>query len=55
VEISLSPPDEVAMFSDGLQRLALVYESRTAYTPFFEPMFSVLRKADLAACGTLSD
>jgi hypothetical protein len=43
------------MFSDGLQRLALVYESQTAYTPFFEPMFSVLRKADLAACDTLSD
>jgi len=55
VEISLSPPEEVAMFSDGLQRLALVYESQTAYTPFFEPMFRTLRKADLAACNTLSD
>jgi hypothetical protein len=55
VAVSLSPPDEVAMFSDGLQRLALVYESRTAYTPFFEPMFSVLRKADPVACNMLSD
>jgi hypothetical protein len=50
-----SLPGEVAMFSDGLQRLALVYESRTAYKPFFEPMFGTLRKADLAACDTLSD
>ncbi len=38
-----SLPGEVAMFSDGLQRLALVYESRTAYQPFFDPMFSTLR------------
>ena len=50
-----SLPGEVAMFSDGLQRLALVYESRTAYKPFFEPMFGTLRKADPAACDMLSD
>ncbi len=50
-----SLPDEAAMFSDGLQRLALVYESRTAYQPFFEPMFGTLRKADLTACDMLSD
>jgi hypothetical protein len=55
VEVSLSPPEEVAMFSDGLQRLALVYESRTAYTPFFEPMFGILGKADPAICDTLSN
>jgi hypothetical protein len=54
VEISLSPPDEVAMFSDGLQRLSLSYESRTAYTPFFKPMFGTLGKADLDTCDTLS-
>jgi hypothetical protein len=50
-----SLPCEVAMFSDGLQRLALVYETQTAYKPFFEPMFDTLRKADLAACDVLSD
>jgi hypothetical protein len=50
-----SLPGEVAIFSDGLQRLALVYESQTAYTPFFEPMFGTLRKAGPAACDTLSD
>jgi len=50
-----SLPGEVAMFSDGLQRLALVYESRTAYKPFFEPMFGTLRKVNPAACDMLSD
>ena len=55
VDVSLSPPEEVAMLSDGLQRLALVYESRTAYKPFFEPMFGTLRKADLVTCDTLSN
>lgn len=50
-----SLPGEVAMFSDGLQRLALMYESNTAYQPFFEPMFSTLRKADLSACDMLSE
>jgi hypothetical protein len=55
VALVLSPPDEVAMFSDGLQRLALVYESQTAYTPFFEPMFTPLRQVELTACDRLSD
>jgi serine/threonine protein phosphatase PrpC len=53
--LETSLPDEVAMFSDGLQRLALVYESLTAYKPFFAPMFHTLRKANLAACDMLSD
>jgi Protein phosphatase 2C len=55
VEVSLSPPDEVAIFSDGLQRLALVYESQTAFKPFFEPMFASIRKVDPATCAILSD
>jgi hypothetical protein len=55
IEVSRSLPDEVAMFSDGLQRLALVYEAQTAYQPFFESMFKPLRQVDLAACDSLSD
>ncbi|KML60468.1 serine/threonine protein phosphatase [Burkholderia cepacia] len=35
--------DEVALFSDGLQRLALVFATETAHGPFFEPMFQALR------------
>lgn len=46
--------DEIAMFSDGMQRLALVYESKAAFKPFFEPMFVRLRKSDIAECDMLS-
>ena len=48
-------PREISMFSDGLQRLALVYQSKTAHQPFFDPMFRTLRQANLAACDRLSD
>jgi hypothetical protein len=37
--------DEVALFSDGLQRLALHYQTRTAHQPFFRSMLSVVRLA----------
>jgi hypothetical protein len=36
-------PDEVSLFSDGIQRLALVFATETAHEPFFEPMFKALR------------
>ena len=48
-------PEEIAMFSDGLQRLALVYQSQTVHNPFFEPMFAQLRNADVRTCDVLSD
>lgn len=35
--------EEVALFSDGLQRLALVFEDRSVHAPFFEPMLRQLR------------
>jgi hypothetical protein len=34
---------EVALFTDGLQPLALHYASRTVHGPFFDPMFEALR------------
>ncbi|HUL75893.1 MAG TPA: PP2C family serine/threonine-protein phosphatase [Vicinamibacteria bacterium] len=34
---------ELALFTDGLQALALRFGSREAHGPFFEPMFSRLR------------
>ena len=37
---------EVALFSDGLQMLALQWESRTVHQPFFTDLFTVLRRAD---------
>ena len=35
--------DELALFSDGLQMLALSYADRTAFRPFFRPLFRPLR------------
>ena len=46
--------DEVAIFTDGLQALALHYESRTAHTPFFQPMFAWMRPAGEGYCEELS-
>ncbi|CAK0770833.1 Serine/threonine protein phosphatase [Gammaproteobacteria bacterium] len=46
---------DLALFSDGLQRLALVYESRTAHAPFFAPMLAVMHQATAASCLVLSE
>jgi len=46
--------DEVALFTDGLQSLALHYESRRAPGPFFRPMFSWLRPRAGGHCEDLS-
>jgi hypothetical protein len=37
--------DEIALMTDGLQRLALRFEDRSAHAPFFEPMFDALSHA----------
>jgi hypothetical protein len=37
--------DELALFTDGLQMLALNFASRTVHLPFFLPMFRKLRDA----------
>jgi serine/threonine protein phosphatase PrpC len=41
--------DEIAMMTDGLQRIALNYQTQTAHAPFFRPMFAPLRAANLAS------
>jgi hypothetical protein len=33
------PVNKVAIFTDGIQRLALHYETQSVHRPFFEPMF----------------
>jgi len=38
--------DEIALMTDGLQRLALNFESRDAHSPFFAGFFSALRGAE---------
>jgi hypothetical protein len=37
------PVDEIALFTDGLQMLALQFDQRRAHAPFFRPMFGRLR------------
>lgn len=43
----LEPVLDIAVMTDGLQRLALNYTERSAHTAFFEPLFSTLRKQPL--------
>jgi hypothetical protein len=37
---------DVALFTDGLERLALRFDSQTPHAPFFEPLFRTVRAAD---------
>lgn len=48
LQISIVETDisKVALFTDGLQRLALSFETMTPHFPFFEPMFRALSKAN---------
>lgn len=46
VEITSDPVRDVALFTDGLQNVALRYESRSAHAPFFAPMFARLRSEE---------
>lgn len=53
VSVTSAQIDEVALFSDGLQRLALSFEHRTPHAPFFEPMLNVLRNRAPSECEDL--
>jgi hypothetical protein len=37
---------EVALFTDGLERLALRFDSQTPHAPFFDPLFRTVREAN---------
>jgi serine/threonine protein phosphatase PrpC len=45
VTAELGAAQRIAVFSDGLQSLALQYESRSPYEPFFVPFFAYLESA----------
>ncbi len=47
------PVDEVALFTDGLQMLALNYEQQQIHQPFFNALFPSLRLADAAEKRTI--
>jgi hypothetical protein len=46
--------EELAVFSDGIERLALEFSSKTAFTPFFEKMFAPLNGTGIGRNRTLS-
>lgn len=46
--------DEVAVFSDGLERLVLEFSTKTAFSPFFEKMFVPLRESTVGRDRKLS-
>jgi hypothetical protein len=50
IEIAIvdEPVNELGMFSDGLQMLALTYASQTVHAPFFRPLFTALHRAPTA-------
>jgi Protein phosphatase 2C len=48
------PITDVALLSDGLQRLALNYQSRTAHQPFFSGLFAPLRNAGSLGLSSLN-
>ena len=47
--------DELALFSDGLQRLVLNFSQQTPHAPFFEPMLHLLRATAPEGCINLND
>jgi hypothetical protein len=55
ISITSSRINEIALFSDGIQRLALSFEQRTPHNPFFEPMLNVLRSQKPVECEALNE
>jgi len=54
-EVKSGAIDEVAIFTDGIQRLALDYRARSAHAPFFAPLFAWLRPRGGGHSRELSD
>jgi|SRR5208283_3000927 len=54
IDHKVSPPEEIAVFTDGLQNLVLSFSSRTVHDGFFRPLFAALRSEPGNGCGSLS-
>lgn len=54
-ELKSGSIDEVALFTDGIQRLALDYRAQSAHAPFFAPLFAWLRPHGGGHSRELSD
>jgi hypothetical protein len=48
------PVDEIALFTDGLQCLALKFDTKSAHNPFFRPLFTRLRHEPPGECEVLA-
>jgi hypothetical protein len=49
-KLSDAPVAQLAVFTDGLQRLALHFGERVAHRAFFQPLFAELHKTHVAGC-----
>ena len=49
--ITVEPVAEIALLTDGLQTLALHYQTRQAHAPFFRPLFHQLRAVPTSGCA----
>jgi hypothetical protein len=47
--------DEIAVFTDRIQSLALAYETQSAHAPFFRPQFEYIRRIPEADLPLLKD
>ena len=47
--------DDVVVFSDGISRLALDHATRTAFSPFFEPLTRAVRESDRSRAELSAD
>lgn len=55
VTVVKSNISEIALFSDGIQNLALSYKEKIPFNPFFDPMFNILRKRKKTNCDDLDE
>jgi hypothetical protein len=49
-----SPIDEISLFTDGLQNLALKFDTKSVHNPFFLPLFTRLRAEPPGECEILA-
>lgn len=54
-EVAARRFDEIALFTDGLQRLALHFATSSVHNPFFRPMFAPLRTASSGHLTAMSE
>jgi hypothetical protein len=54
IEMHMGAIDEVALFTDGIERLVLDLRAKTAHSPFFRPLFGWLARTEPAEASAAS-